>query len=108
MSTEPCSMRSMMRRWMASGSMLVAFLTGLAAQEPAPDIPTLIKTANVSYMRGDYEAARLLLVQSWELAQQTPTNDPIRYDVLKRLTSVRSAVGEFADADNYLQMAINW
>src|SRR6185369_1102956 len=33
---------------------------------------------------------------------------PLRYDIYKRLTSVRSAAGEFADADNYLQMAINW
>src|SRR5581483_3862187 len=40
--------------------------------------------------------------------QETPPTDPIRYDILKRLTSVRAAAGEFQDADNYLQMEIHW
>jgi tetratricopeptide (TPR) repeat protein len=80
----------------------------LAAQEQEPDIPTLLKDGNASNLKGDYEAARLSFTKAWELAQQTPSNDPVRYDILKRLTSIRAAVGEFADADNYLQMAINW
>jgi len=79
-----------------------------APQEPAPDISLLIKAGSDSYMHGDYEAARQSLAQAWEAAQQTPPADPIRYDILKRLTSVRAAAGEFADADNYLQMALNW
>src|SRR5271157_941987 len=77
-------------------------------QDSATDIPPLMQTANASYMRGDYEAARQSLLQAWELAQQTPQNDPVRYDILKRLTSARAAAGEFADADNYLEMAITW
>src|SRR5437016_1632646 len=72
------------------------------------DLPPLIKAAGESYMRGDYEAARQSYGKAWELVQQTPPANPVRYDVLKRLTSVRAAAGEFADADNYLQMAINW
>lgn len=83
-------------------------LWALAAQEPVPDIPTLLKDGNASNMKGDYEAARGSFLKAWELAQATPPDDPIRYDILKRLTSVRAAAGEFADADNYLQMAINW
>jgi len=79
-----------------------------AAQEPAPDIPLLVKTGSESYMRGDYGAALQSYAEAWGLAQQTPPADPQRYDILKRLTSVRAAAGEFADADNYLQMAINW
>jgi len=43
-----------------------------------------------------------------EIAQQTRPDNPLRYDTLKRLTSVRAAAGEFADADSYQQMAINW
>ena len=78
------------------------------AQDASPDVPTLVETGNASYLRGDYEAARQSLVSAWELVQQTPPADPIRYDILKRLTSVRAAAGEFADADNYLQMAITW
>ncbi len=94
-------------------SLVVLSFFGLAAahaQEQAPptDIPGLLQAGNASYVKGDYEAARQSLLKAWDLAQQTPTNDPVRYDVLKRLTSVRAAAGEFADADNFLQMAINF
>jgi tetratricopeptide (TPR) repeat protein len=85
--------------------LLAVLLPAAAAQE---DIPALLAQGDAGYMRGDYEAARQSFLKAWELAQQTPPTEPVRYDVLKRLTSVRSAAGEFADADNYLQMAINW
>lgn len=77
-------------------------------QDPPPAIPPLIDSGHAAYMKGDYEAARQFFLQAWELAQQKPPSDPVRYDVLKRLTSVRNAAGEFADADSFLQMAINW
>ena len=90
-------------------SLLLATVTLAFAQETTPpDLPALIKTANESYLKGDYDGARDTFLKAWEIAQQGPQNDPIRYDILKRLTSVRAAAGEFADADNYLQMAINW
>ena len=76
--------------------------------KPAPTIPDLLQTAQASYMHTDYEAARQSLLQAWDLAQQTPPEDPARYDVLKHLAAVRAATGEFADADNYLQLAISW
>jgi tetratricopeptide (TPR) repeat protein len=90
--------------------LLVVLLSAAAcaAQEAAPDLPSLLGAGNTSYLKGDYEAARQSFAQAWELAQQTPADDPVRYDVLKRLSAVRAAAGEFADADNYLQMAINW
>src|SRR5260370_306196 len=78
------------------------------AQETAGDIAPLLQAANASYLRGEYESARQSLLAAWEIAQQTPQGDPARYDILKRLTSVRAAAGEFADADNFLQMAITW
>jgi len=91
---------------------LLAALAGALSfaqqQETAPAIPPLLDSANASYMKGDYEAARQSLLQSWDLAQQSPPEDPVRYDILKRLTSARTAAGEFADADNFLQMAIAW
>jgi tetratricopeptide (TPR) repeat protein len=77
-------------------------------EKPAPTIPDLIQTAQASYMHGDYEGARQSLLKAWDLAQLTPPEDPVRYDVLKRLSTARAAVGEFADADNYLQLAISW
>jgi tetratricopeptide (TPR) repeat protein len=77
-------------------------------EKPAPTIPELETAAQGVYMHGDYEGARQSLLQAWDLAQQMPREDPIRYDVLKRLATVRAAVGEYADADNFLQMAISW
>jgi tetratricopeptide (TPR) repeat protein len=84
-----------------------------AAQETVPDDPAkaiagLIKDGNAAYLKGDYEAARQAFLNAWEQAQKTAKDDPLRYDVLKRLTSVRAAAGEFADADNWLQQAITW
>ena len=91
-------------------SLLCAATWSAAAQEssPAPDVSLLIKTGSESYLRGDYQAARESYTRAWEIVQQTSSADPVRYDILKRLTSVRAAAGDFADADNYLQMAINW
>jgi tetratricopeptide (TPR) repeat protein len=59
-------------------------------------------------LKGDYEAALQAFLGGWDLAQKTPKDDPVRYDVLKRITSVRAAAGEFADADTWLQQAITW
>jgi tetratricopeptide (TPR) repeat protein len=78
------------------------------APTDAPTIPQLIRDGDAFYLKGNYEAARLAFTQAWELAQETPRDNPVRYDILKRLTSVRAAAGEFADADNWLQQAITW
>jgi len=75
---------------------------------PPPAIPDLIKTGQASYMKGDYEAARQSFLQAWEIARMGPLDDPVRYDILKRLVTVRAAAGEFADADDFLQLAISW
>jgi tetratricopeptide (TPR) repeat protein len=88
---------------------LACTAASLTAQEdPAPTIPQLTKGGDSLYLKGDYEGARLAFTSVWELAQQTPSDNPLRYDILKRLTSVRAAAGEFADADNWLQLAIHW
>lgn len=81
----------------------------LGAQEAiGPTIPQLTKDGDALYLKGDYEGAQQMFLRAWELAQQTPKDDKVRYDVLKRLTSVRAAAGEFADADAWLQQAITW
>jgi len=89
-------------------ALMLFAVTFAYAQDPPAEIPPLIAAAQTNHLKGDYEGARQLLLQAWELAQQRPAEDPIRYDVLKRLTSVRAAAGEFADADTFLQLAINW
>ena len=75
---------------------------------PAPDIPQLMQTGDAAYLKGDYEAARQTFDQARQLAELKPADDPVRYDIFRRLSSVRAAAGDFADADNFLQMAITW
>ena len=67
-----------------------------------------MKEGDAAYLKGDYEAARQSFTHAWELAQETPPENPVRYDILRRLTSVRAAAGEFADADTWLQQAVTW
>jgi len=78
------------------------------APDPSLAVAKLTKDGDALYLKGDYEAARLAFAGAWELAQQTPPEDPVHYGILKRLSSVRGAVGEFADADRWLQQAIAW
>lgn len=79
-----------------------------AAHAQTDDAPSLLAAGNAAYLRGDYDAAKESFLKAWDLAQQLGREDPVRYDVLKRLAAVRAAAGDFADADNYLQMAITW
>jgi len=93
--------------------LLFVFLASLAfGQEVAPtlppSIPSLMTDGNAAYLKSDYETARQAYLKAWDLAQQTPAEDPVRYDILKRLVAIRAAAGEFADAENFLQMALNW
>ena len=81
----------------------------LAAQEV--DIDGLQKSARESYAKGDYAAARQSLEQAWEHIQQAEPadpKDPKRYDILKQLSGVLSAAGDYAAAQNYVELAINW
>jgi tetratricopeptide (TPR) repeat protein len=78
------------------------------ATAQVPDIPSLIRSGDAKYLKGDYDDARQDYLDAWDLALAAPPEDPARYDVLKKLVSVRAAAGEFADANNYLQIAISW
>ena len=66
----------------------------LAQEQVAPTIPQLAKDGEALYLKGDYEAARLAFTSAWELAQQTPPEDPVHYGILKRLSSVRGATAQ--------------
>src|ERR1019366_8143036 len=91
---------------------LLMAATCLIAQDqttpPLPAIPDLIKTGHASYMKGYYEAARQSFQQAWDIVRMGPMDDPVRYDVLKRLVSACSAAGAFADANEFLQLATSW
>jgi tetratricopeptide (TPR) repeat protein len=83
--------------------------TPLLSQDTPPDpIPPLLKEGDAAYLKGDYPAAFDAFSKGWEAAQQTPNDNPVRYDILKRIAGVRAAAGEFADADSWLQQAITW
>jgi tetratricopeptide (TPR) repeat protein len=97
-------------RAIIAGLVLLAGFLSRAAdrQDSAGEMQSLIETGDAGYLRGDYEAGRQAFEKAWQLAQETPPDTPVRYDVLKRLASIRAAQGEFAEADNYLQSAIDW
>jgi tetratricopeptide (TPR) repeat protein len=103
-------MRSPIGRAILAGLVLVTCLLSHAAaqQDSAGEMQRLIEAGDASYLRGDYEAGRQAFEQAWQLAQETPADNPVRYDIPKRLASVRAAAGEFAEADNYMQLAIHW
>src|SRR5262245_6062255 len=89
-------------RW---AGVVVLFAACAVAQ---PDIPALLRQGDAAYLKGNYEAARTTFLEAWEAVGETPADNPVRYDILKRLTNVRAAVGEFADADQWLQQALTW
>ncbi len=71
-------------------------------------IPQCTKEGDAAYLKGDYAAAFEAFTRAWHLAEEMPPETPARYEILKRLTSIRGAAGEFADADHWLQQAVNW
>jgi tetratricopeptide (TPR) repeat protein len=88
--------------------MVAAFWIAVSVQEPVDEIKPLMDAGYAKYMHGEYDAARESYEKAWSLADQGPQEAPVRYDILKRLTAVRNAQGEFKDADHYLQMAMTW
>src|SRR5438046_9367724 len=83
-------------------------LSALAQDDSAAAIPPLLKQGDTAYLKGKYDDARQAYTDAWKLAEETPKENPTRYDILKRLTNVRAAVGEFADADQWLQQDLTW
>jgi tetratricopeptide (TPR) repeat protein len=89
-------------------SVAILALCASAQEDPSAAIAPLIKEGDAAYLKGDYEAARQAFLRAWEAARETPKENSAHYDVLKRLTNVRAAAGEFADADQWLQQALTW
>ena len=73
-------------------------LTPAFADDPAAEIEPLMKTGAAAYVKADYEGARVSYEKAWELAQQTPSKNPVRYDILKRLGVEPTATGGTAFA----------
>ncbi|HEX3880601.1 MAG TPA: tetratricopeptide repeat protein [Bryobacteraceae bacterium] len=81
-----------------------------AAQEPAPTVQTLMRDANAKYMQREYAASIALYTQARQILEQAPATDDEatqkRYDLLKRMTTVASAMGEYPAASQLLDAAI--
>src|SRR6185437_2028970 len=88
-------------------------------QEPAPtpaagvpltpeELNALVTAGNAAYMKGDYAACLQALTQAEIAVRSTPPENPLRYDILKRLVSAYSATGEIAMATVSLKRAMDW
>lgn len=78
------------------------------SDDPPTEIQQAMQAGEAGYKKADYETARASYEKAWELVQSTPNNNPARYDILKRLTAIRASLGQYAEADAYLQLAMNW
>ena len=80
----------------------------IRADDQPSEIQQAMQAGEASYRKADYDAARTSYEKAWQLVQETPGNNPARYDILKRLTTIRASLGQYAEADAYLQLAMNW
>ncbi|MFN7932496.1 MAG: tetratricopeptide repeat protein [Bryobacteraceae bacterium] len=84
----------------------IAFLA--AAQQPEPDLPALIATARQQMAKGEFDSAKATMTQAWTFAETLPREDTRRYDTLKHFVAVLTGMAEYEEAENYLNLAINW
>ncbi len=71
-------------------------------------VQSILKAGDRAFGQGDYDAARRSFEKALQIVRQLPADSPLRYDVLKRLTSTSAASGKFAEAERYLQQALEW
>jgi len=89
--------------------LLVVLCSSVRAQPPDADLVKLaLKDGNTAFTKGDYDAARRSFEKAWQIAQRPPANAPVRYDILKRLTATAAALGQFMEAQRYIQQALEW
>ncbi len=93
-------------RWIL---LFAALSLSAAAQDvPPPTIERLMADANAHYMKRDYAGSRGLYEQARAQIEQTPAENPQRFDVMKRLSTVAAAAGDYPACNTYLEAAIAW
>jgi tetratricopeptide (TPR) repeat protein len=97
-----------MRRLLSLTRLPIVFCIAAAAQDAPSSADELMAAANAKYLHRDYAASLALYEQARQIVEQGPAEDPRHYDVLKRLTTVASATGDYAAANRYLDGAIQW
>lgn len=81
----------------------------LRAQEPAaPDPNALMAEARLQIGRGDAAAAKTTLERVWMELEKGPPEDPRRYDTLKMQSAVATLLGQYEEAEQYIQIGIAW
>jgi tetratricopeptide (TPR) repeat protein len=85
--------------------LLCAGFCWTARAEPAGADPV---QQPLAFAHGDYGIARQSFAKAWQIAQGLPANAPIRYEILKRPAATSVASGQFAEAERYLQSAVEW
>ncbi|MBI1896341.1 MAG: tetratricopeptide repeat protein [Acidobacteria bacterium] len=86
--------------------MALALCSAAPGAEERP-VEQLVAEARAAYLKRDHAAARKALDRAWSAAQELPARDPARYDVVKQMSIVLTAAGEYHEAEQYLQIAIN-
>jgi len=79
----------------------------LTAQEP-PSIDKLIAAARGALQTGQMEIATESMEQARKLADELPRNAAQRYDALKHSAVIATAAGEYKEAEEFINLAINW
>jgi tetratricopeptide (TPR) repeat protein len=89
---------------------LVGCCSSAGAQEVtvAATFQALLKEGDSAFANGEYATAGRSFEKALQIALQSPPDSPIRYEVLKRLTSSSAASGQFTDAQRYVRQAIEW
>jgi tetratricopeptide (TPR) repeat protein len=75
---------------------------------PAPSAAQLMVDANARYLHREYVTSRALYEQALQLVGQDSSEEARRIEILKRLTTVASAAGDYAAANTYLGTLIQW
>jgi tetratricopeptide (TPR) repeat protein len=83
-------------------------LSALIAQDAPPAIPALIAASRTSIQSGDTAGAKASMEQARKQADELPRNSPLRYDVLKQSAGIATAAGEYKEAEEFVNLAINW
>ena len=66
------------------------------------------KSGQASFSKGDYLASQKMFAEAWKIAETLPNDDPKRYEILKLQAAAASALGQYQEAEGFLQLAINW
>jgi tetratricopeptide (TPR) repeat protein len=97
-----------MRRFQVLAALAIMFCIAAAGQDQPAGADELMAAANAKYLHRDYPASLALYEQARQIVEQGPADDPRRFEILKRLTTVASAAGDYAAANRYLDGAIQW